>query len=83
MGKEVAGCPVPATPLQTGGEELGCVVLPQRRNSSTAGLIWVAAFENKGKPAQLSIRIQHEITREVLFQNFIKNKTHVDICTGN
>ncbi|XP_019572638.1 phosphatidylinositol N-acetylglucosaminyltransferase subunit C isoform X1 [Rhinolophus sinicus] len=62
--------------------ELGCVVLLQRRKSAPAGLAWGSAFENKGRPARLSARTQHEVIREVLFLNFIKNENHVDFCTG-
>jgi hypothetical protein len=54
--------------------ELSCVVLPQGTNSSIAGLAWVAAFVNKGR----SVEYQHGISREVLFQNFIKNKKHMN-----
>lgn len=50
-------------------------------NSSVVGLAWVAAFENKERLVEH--QPQHGISREVSFQNFIKNKNHLDFCEGD
>lgn len=36
-----------------------------------------------GKTGAISTRTQHGITREVLFQNFMKKENHVDFCKEN
>lgn len=47
-------------PLGPRGQELTCIVLPQRTNSSTVGLAWVAAFDSKGRSVQYQPQLSME-----------------------
>ena len=69
-------------PLGTRGQELSCIVLPQRTNSSTVGLAWVAAFESKGRSVQYQAQLSVDFPEKSYF-NFTKNKNNMDFCKGD